>query len=523
MALKDTWVDKVDGVDYVEANDVNSIAKEVIEREESIGEGNTRGIKGYWISAVGTALDQIVLSGETVRENVGKPTVSEYVDSDWLDIPYAVGDEFSVITPKDHYHLCGKIVNCDNGNRLTVEYYTDINWDAGDPTDNNDYSFFVPAKPDLGIIDVSEGGFATGYYTRAGGDDTHAEGVYTQAIGSYSHAEGLRTWSGYSGHAEGSDTKAIGKYAHAEGCTTTAKGGSSHSEGELTYAAGFASHAEGKETTTSGYHSHAEGWKTQAQADNSHAEGLESKAEGANSHAENSYNRAIGENSHAGGTWCNAIGTCSFAHGDSCDARSDMSVAVGYFTETSASQPSQFATGELNETVEHALFMVGNGASTSERSNAFVVKSQGRGNSATVSMIVGNTEITEAQLIKLLDLLNVKVTRKITVSTAHPIFSGQENNETSTTITMADDGAWYEADGTVVLKLYYGGGSTVVADVVPYVRYDASNNKYEYKCTIVGNLVIDDYAGVITLKVGDTTTFTSPDESDEMVITLEDI
>lgn len=385
------------------------------------GEGNKKGIKGYWIKNVADAGFEesryIVFHNTTVRAEATKPGTSGSPWKNPMSIPYAVGDEFSVITPKDHYHFCGKILGISEEFPVGtyscwVEFYTDINWNAGDPVDNNDYAFFVPAKPDLGIIDVSNGGFATGYYTRAGGDDTHSEGVYTQAIGSYSHAEGLETWAGYSAHAEGSDTKAIGKYAHAEGFTTTAKGGSSHAEGELTEANGFASHTEGKETVTSGAHSHAEGWKTQAQADNSHAEGLETKAEGGNSHAENSYNRAIGVDSHAGGSWSNAIGNCSFAHGDSCSAHSDKSVAFGYFTETSSNQPSQFAMGELNKIVDHALLMVGNGASTGERTNAFTVKSQGRGNGANVSMVLGKTEMSEA---KFKDVLALAATEKRTV------------------------------------------------------------------------------------------------------------
>lgn len=38
MALKDTWKDRVDGVDDVLASDPNEIAHAVIELEESIGD-----------------------------------------------------------------------------------------------------------------------------------------------------------------------------------------------------------------------------------------------------------------------------------------------------------------------------------------------------------------------------------------------------------------------------------------------------------------------------------------------------
>ena len=38
MALKDTWKYKVNGVDYVDATDINSIAQAVIAIENNIGD-----------------------------------------------------------------------------------------------------------------------------------------------------------------------------------------------------------------------------------------------------------------------------------------------------------------------------------------------------------------------------------------------------------------------------------------------------------------------------------------------------
>lgn len=38
MALKDTWKNKVNGVDYVDATDINSIAQAVIAIENNIGD-----------------------------------------------------------------------------------------------------------------------------------------------------------------------------------------------------------------------------------------------------------------------------------------------------------------------------------------------------------------------------------------------------------------------------------------------------------------------------------------------------
>lgn len=58
MALKDTWVDKVDGVDEVSAEDPNQIAHAVIELEESLG-------------AIDSALDAIIEIQETLIGGAG--------------------------------------------------------------------------------------------------------------------------------------------------------------------------------------------------------------------------------------------------------------------------------------------------------------------------------------------------------------------------------------------------------------------------------------------------------------------
>ena len=103
-------------------------------------------------------------------------------------------------------------------------------------------------------------------------------------------------------------------------------------------ATGTNSHAEGSGTTASGYHSHAEGLNTTAAGAGSHTEGYLTATTSAAAY------------SHAGG-----YGTI-------------------------ASAEAQTAIGKYNAEDTNALFIVGNGTSSS-RSNAFTVKLDG---SATV-------------------------------------------------------------------------------------------------------------------------------------------
>lgn len=113
-------------------------------------------------------------------------------------------------------------------------------------------------------------------------DGNHAEGMGTSAVGLVSHAEGF-------------DTVALGDCTHAEGKSTTASGNFCHTEGYNTIAYGRASHAEGYNTIASRSNSvygssHAEGYGTKALGDYSHTEGYYVIAKGNNSHAEGSGN-----------------------------------------------------------------------------------------------------------------------------------------------------------------------------------------------------------------------------------------
>lgn len=111
----------------------------------------------------------------------------------------------------------------------------------------------------------------------------------------------------------------IGNYSCVEGATNTASGYISHAEGHNTTASGIGSHAEGDHTTASGYISHAEGYYT--------------IASGSFSHAQNEY--------------------------------------------TEAKSVGQTAIGRFNDNKTINIFEIGNGTSTSARSNALEVTRDG--------------------------------------------------------------------------------------------------------------------------------------------------
>lgn len=222
---------------------------------------------------------------------------------------------------------------------------------------------------------------------RARGNGAHAEGRYTFARGNGSHAEGLGTQTLAGGaHAEGHMSKTTADYAHAEGTTTEAKG--------------VAAHAEGSWTTASGNDgSHAEGWGAQAKGQSSHAEGHQSQSHKLASHAEGGATHAYGEKSHTEGFYTITYGLASHAEGFSTktgqdpgpmSGNGDYAHAEGYCTQalaqsshtggtyTIANQNNQTAIGQYNNNpAESCLFIVGNGTSLNNRSNAFEVYANG--------------------------------------------------------------------------------------------------------------------------------------------------
>lgn len=159
---------------------------------------------------------------------------------------------------------------------------------------------------------------------------------------------------------------AIGNNSHAEGCWSVASGESSHAEGYSTIASGMISHAEGDNTNAIGRRSHAEGDYSTASGESSHAEGASAKASGDVSHAEGSYTTASGKWSHAEGSYSKAEGNFSHAQNQ----------------ETIAKGNSQTAIGKYNVEDTTSALIVGNGTSSSARSNAMTMDWDGNVNLA---------------------------------------------------------------------------------------------------------------------------------------------
>ena len=167
--------------------------------------------------------------------------------------------------------------------------------------------------------------------------------TYTLDVSGDSHFEGSlvhRTCSALDETciAFGNNCKASGNLTFAQGTACDASGVSSHAEGTstVTYAGASASHAEGFNTKTFGVYSHAEGSSSEAHGQFSHATGLHT-----------------------------IIGT-------------DAGTSIGKFNDTS----------------KNVLFVIGDGTTSTSRSDAFMVRTNGDGTYVRDNLDVsGNLDI----------------------------------------------------------------------------------------------------------------------------------
>jgi len=168
---------------------------------------------------------------------------------------------------------------------------------------------------------------------------------------------------GYENEASGSNSTAFGR-------STTASGGSSTAFGNSTTASGDYSTAFGRNITASGNYSIAFGYNIAASNLNSTAFGRSTTASGGSS-------TAFGNSTTASGDYSTAFGRSTTASGRYSTVFGYNTIAHDYL-ETTLGQYNIIGTGSAISYVNtDNLFTIGNGASDTERSNAFQIKKNG--------------------------------------------------------------------------------------------------------------------------------------------------
>jgi len=175
-----------------------------------------------------------------------------------------------------------------------------------------------------------------------------------------------------------SGTSATGSNAVAMGNGTTASGSGTTAMGVGTTASGNESTAMGYDTTASGEASTAMGYNTTASGEASTAMGKTTIASAIGSTAMGRNTTASGDHSTAMGYYTTAYGSRSTAMGYKTTASDYSSTVIGQYN----SSGSSVTNNAFSFSTSNTAFVIGNGADSSNKSDAFKVMFNG---DATVS------------------------------------------------------------------------------------------------------------------------------------------
>ena len=233
--------------------------------------------------------------------------------------------------------------------------------------------------------------------------DTKADKNNTVLTGTVSHNRLADSTAGQYSIATGLNSEASGAASMALGNRCQATDQCAVAIGQHCVASSHNAFAAGLYSEATGPIAFAMGNRCTASGENANASGHRSVASGANSNATGQYTTASGDNASAAGRYTTASGANAHAEGD----------------YTIANHRSQHVFGEYNveddATTGNALRgnyveIVGNGTETNARSNARTLDWSGNDViSGTFkcnnSITIGNTTITEAQLIAVLNMI----------------------------------------------------------------------------------------------------------------------
>ncbi|MEM6698795.1 MAG: tail fiber domain-containing protein, partial [Bacteroidota bacterium] len=194
------------------------------------------------------------------------------------------------------------------------------------------------------------------------GAGTEYKLLFNQAKGAF--RAGMVTGSSWNEDKQGDHSFAAGQNTEATASNSAAFGRSTDATGENSIAFGRNTDAENENTASFGYY-------TEAQNTNATAFGYYTDAEGENSTSFGYYTIASGLNSAAFGSNTLAEGENATTFGYEVYAPSYAEFAIGY---NSTTYDANNTTGANDE---DKLFVIGNGASTTSRSDALVVYKSG--------------------------------------------------------------------------------------------------------------------------------------------------
>lgn len=385
--------------------------------------GNISGIKGlYWKDIeFGTASDKIYLSTACHYSDGTIKFDTEDLEFDINQIGWSKktdsysGDVISIHNDTKYLN-CANILDLGkdgNGSYIVVtklpfsnKVYDDYDKGEFTVTDN---AVFVQEKPDKGLVDFGMGAVALGEETQAVNYMAFSGGWKNKSLGQFSTTFGRGNITGYCGLTFGRGNENQGDHSIVGGAYNKNfdKGYASavFGDGNENYSdKSFIAGRYNKNLNSSSLGNALFGGSNENYGTHALLSGEGNK----NSHANGLGNILIGRTNEINTDWGNsgamgennkiyANGSFAFGAHNVIPSKCHNSFVTGLNNKVSGN--SQAVVGKYNDDTHNtALFIVGNGDNDTNRKNAFEVLPDG--------IRIGNTKVTESQLIKILALLN---------------------------------------------------------------------------------------------------------------------
>lgn len=317
----------VDG-DFVVKNNINVENNVFLDGELTVNK-SIIGSSSYF--------DKIPASEEAIANGQYASGTQVYVDGDVRNL-ISIGDtlflDLDDILETDHYITVTNIGYLASGEGATIISFNEI----PNFTNTTEFNVIIPSKEEQIIV----GSIAFGDSNTVSSDNSATFGS-------------KNIISGTGSFASGESNEVTGKYSNAKGLNNIASGDYSSIEGRSSESSGDYSKAIGYFTKASGDYSFAAGYGSEASASYSFATGR-------NTDATNQYASAFGLNSLASGE-------SSFAHGEGTVAQGRCQIVFGSYNIAQGTSTTQYGT-------DYA-FIVGNGDSSANRSNALSLSWEG--------------------------------------------------------------------------------------------------------------------------------------------------
>jgi hypothetical protein len=365
--------------------------KALSEGSVSMGYYSVAGIKGYYcykfiINDTVSGYRALVVTDKQYTKNDNFYQYNPIIDTSKL----AVGDKISIGDGRRIYFECSTIVDFSSSyivvDTVPFEHFKDAN---ADDLEQSDRFIFIANKPDVGHSTIGDFAISLGNGNKAINFSTFSCGMGNVSAGSGAFTEGCANFAEFLAHAEGLKTVAA-PYAHAQNMYTKATGEGSTSSGYRSEASGTYADAGGQETEASAACSHSQNFKTKATAPAAHAQNNQTEASGENSDATGFKTKSKAKNSHTGGeentTETTAVNGFTegykntnraprafIAGGQWNSTTADANDSLVHGIAASASAAAQRVGGKYPKGDPKYAEIVGNGKSSSARSNAYTL------------------------------------------------------------------------------------------------------------------------------------------------------